>query len=71
MIRCLDHSTTAPPSRLRIWRQAHEAMDSTCQDVLGQGVGGRPTAPTKLTELWTVLANIWQVILVERFHKLV
>ncbi|GFX03558.1 uncharacterized protein TNCV_4751431 [Trichonephila clavipes] len=37
-------------------------------DVLEQGVKCHPTAPTNLTELWTALANIWQV---ERFQKLV
>ncbi|GFV65794.1 hypothetical protein TNCV_651171 [Trichonephila clavipes] len=29
------------------------------------------TSPTNLTELWTALANIWQVNPVERFQKLV
>ncbi|GFV81712.1 transposable element Tcb2 transposase [Trichonephila clavipes] len=37
-------------------------------DVLEQGVKGHRT---NLTELRTTLANIWQVILVERFQKLV
>ncbi|GFX08308.1 hypothetical protein TNCV_3267971 [Trichonephila clavipes] len=32
---------------------------------------GHHTAPTNLTELWTALANIWQVIPVECFQKLV
>lgn len=40
-------------------------------DVLEQGVQGHHTAPKNLTELWTVLANIWQAIPVERFQKLV
>ncbi|GFT31493.1 transposable element Tcb2 transposase [Trichonephila clavipes] len=40
-------------------------------DVLEQSVKGNHTAPTKLTELWAALANMWQVILVERFQKLV
>ncbi|GFY23560.1 transposable element Tcb2 transposase [Trichonephila clavipes] len=40
-----------------------------CWDVSEQGVKG--PAPTNLTELWAALANIWQVILVECFHKLV
>ncbi|GFU44449.1 DDE_3 domain-containing protein [Trichonephila clavipes] len=40
-------------------------------DVLEQGVKDHHTAPTYLTELWTALANIWQVILVERFQELV
>ncbi|GFY24612.1 transposable element Tcb2 transposase [Trichonephila clavipes] len=40
-------------------------------DVLEQGSKDHPTAPTSLTELWTALANIWQVIPVERFQKLV
>ncbi|GFT85749.1 transposable element Tcb2 transposase [Trichonephila clavipes] len=40
-------------------------------DVLEQGMKGHHTSPTNLTELWTALANIWQVILVERFQKLV
>ncbi|GFU35204.1 transposable element Tcb2 transposase [Trichonephila clavipes] len=34
-------------------------------------VKGHHTASTNLTELWTTLANIWQVIPVERFQKLV
>ncbi|GFX22562.1 transposable element Tcb2 transposase [Trichonephila clavipes] len=29
------------------------------------------TAPTSFTELWTALANIWQVIPVKRFQKVV
>ncbi|GFT99496.1 uncharacterized protein TNCV_3239431 [Trichonephila clavipes] len=69
--------------RLRIWRQAHEAIDPAClvgtvqghggliMDVLEQGVKGHPTASTNLTELRIALANIWQVIPVERFQKLV
>ncbi|GFW23196.1 ANK_REP_REGION domain-containing protein [Trichonephila clavipes] len=32
---------------------------------------GYHTASTNLTELWTPLANIWQVIPVERFQKLI
>ncbi|GFW68651.1 transposable element Tcb2 transposase [Trichonephila clavipes] len=40
-------------------------------DVLEQGVKGHHTALTNLTELWTALANIWQVIPVEHFQKLV
>ncbi|GFU56760.1 transposable element Tcb2 transposase [Trichonephila clavipes] len=40
-------------------------------NVLEQGVKGYHTAPSNLTELWTALANIWQVIIVERFRKLV
>ncbi|GFV71946.1 transposable element Tcb2 transposase [Trichonephila clavipes] len=40
-------------------------------DVLEQGVKGHHTSPTNLSELWTVLANIWQVIPMERFNKLV
>ncbi|GFS78679.1 transposable element Tc1 transposase [Trichonephila clavipes] len=39
--------------------------------VLEQGVKGHHTSSTDLTELWIVLANIWQVIPVERFQKLV
>ncbi|GFW91550.1 transposable element Tcb2 transposase [Trichonephila clavipes] len=39
--------------------------------VLEQDVKGHHTAPTNLTELWTALANIWQVIPTERFQKLV
>ncbi|GFW72382.1 DDE_3 domain-containing protein [Trichonephila clavipes] len=38
-------------------------------DVLEQGVKGHHTAPKNLSEVWTALANIWQVILVERFQK--
>ncbi|GFU48346.1 hypothetical protein TNCV_3342391 [Trichonephila clavipes] len=41
------------------------------QDVLEQSVKGHHTSPTNLSELWTALANIWQVIPVERFKKLV
>ncbi|GFS63621.1 transposable element Tcb2 transposase [Trichonephila clavipes] len=40
-------------------------------DVLEQGVKGHHTAPTNLTEVWTALANTWQVIPVERFQKIV
>ncbi|GFV59902.1 transposable element Tcb2 transposase [Trichonephila clavipes] len=40
-------------------------------NVLEQGVKGYHTAPTNLTELWAALANIWLVISVERFQKLV
>ncbi|GFW79479.1 transposable element Tc3 transposase [Trichonephila clavipes] len=40
-------------------------------DVLEQDMKGHHTASTSLTELWTTLANIWQVIPVERFQKLV
>ncbi|GFW23865.1 transposable element Tcb2 transposase [Trichonephila clavipes] len=39
--------------------------------VLEQCVKDHHTAPTNLTELWTALANIWQVNPVERFQKLV
>ncbi|GFV81510.1 DDE_3 domain-containing protein [Trichonephila clavipes] len=35
-------------------------------DILQQG---HHTGPTSLTELWTDLVNIWQVITVERFQK--
>ncbi|GFW42802.1 uncharacterized protein TNCV_473921 [Trichonephila clavipes] len=34
-------------------------------------VKGYHTVPTNLTELWTTLANTWQVIPLERFQKLV
>ncbi|GFW76633.1 transposable element Tcb2 transposase [Trichonephila clavipes] len=40
-------------------------------DVLEQGVKGRHTASMNLIELCTALANIWQVISMERFQKLV
>ncbi|GFT00384.1 transposable element Tc1 transposase [Trichonephila clavipes] len=40
-------------------------------DVLEQSVKGHHTLLTNLTELWTALANIWQVIPLERFQKLV
>ncbi|GFV99890.1 transposable element Tcb2 transposase [Trichonephila clavipes] len=40
-------------------------------DVLEKGVKVHHAAPMNLTELWTVLANIWQVISSKRFHKLV
>ncbi|GFX01087.1 transposable element Tcb2 transposase [Trichonephila clavipes] len=40
-------------------------------NVLGQGIKGHHTAPTNLTELGIALANIWQVIPVEHFQKLV
>ncbi|GFT83898.1 transposable element Tcb2 transposase [Trichonephila clavipes] len=39
--------------------------------IFEQYVKGHHTAPTNLTELWTTLANVWQVIPVERFQKLV
>ncbi|GFY26318.1 transposable element Tc1 transposase [Trichonephila clavipes] len=107
--------------RLRIWRQAHEAMDTACQvgtvqghggsimvrgvfswhclgslvrvptylneiryvELLGDhlhpfmlfcyphGVEGHHTAPTNINGLETALANIWQIISVERFQKLI
>ncbi|GFW77035.1 DDE_3 domain-containing protein [Trichonephila clavipes] len=34
-------------------------------DVLEQDVKGRHTTPKSLTELWTSLADIWQVIPME------
>ncbi|GFT25185.1 transposable element Tcb2 transposase [Trichonephila clavipes] len=40
-------------------------------DVLEQDVKGNHTAPTNLTELWTALANIWQVNPMEPFQKFV
>ncbi|GFV37749.1 hypothetical protein TNCV_3040071 [Trichonephila clavipes] len=40
-----------------------------CSDLFG--VKGHHTTPMNLAELWTALANVWQVIPVERFHKLV
>ncbi|GFX49850.1 transposable element Tc1 transposase [Trichonephila clavipes] len=40
-------------------------------DVLKQGVKGHHTLLTNLTELWTAVANIWRVIPVVRFQKLV
>ncbi|GFT82122.1 transposable element Tcb2 transposase [Trichonephila clavipes] len=40
-------------------------------DILEQGVKGYHTAPTNFTELWTALANIWQVVPVERFQKFI
>ncbi|GFT93128.1 transposable element Tcb2 transposase [Trichonephila clavipes] len=40
-------------------------------DVLEQGVKGHHTPPTNFAEFWTALANIWQVIPMERFQKLV
>ncbi|GFW32987.1 transposable element Tcb2 transposase [Trichonephila clavipes] len=39
-------------------------------DALEQGVKDHHTVPTNLTKLRTALANIWQVIPVERFQKL-
>ena len=39
-------------------------------DVLEQCVKDHYTA-AYITEIWTALANIWQVILMERFQKLV
>ncbi|GFV85259.1 transposable element Tcb2 transposase [Trichonephila clavipes] len=107
--------------RLRIWRQAHEAMGPACRvgtvqghvasimawgvflwhclgslvrvqtylsairyvellaDLLHplilfcypHGMKGHHTALMNLTELWIALANIWQVIPMERFQKLV
>ncbi|GFS78614.1 transposable element Tcb2 transposase [Trichonephila clavipes] len=38
--------------------------------ILEQGVKGHHTSSTNLTELWTALANIWQVNPVQRFQKL-
>ncbi|GFX78642.1 uncharacterized protein TNCV_30821 [Trichonephila clavipes] len=78
----LDFELLNDDGRLRIWRQAHEAEDparqnprtSQLRDVWEQGIKGHHTAPTNITELWTawtVLANIWLVIPVERFKKLV
>ncbi|GFX48323.1 transposable element Tcb2 transposase [Trichonephila clavipes] len=40
-------------------------------DILDQSGKGHHAAPTNLTELWTALANIWQVIPEKRFQKLV
>ncbi|GFU99054.1 DDE_3 domain-containing protein [Trichonephila clavipes] len=40
-------------------------------DVWEQGVKGHQQPSTNVTELWTALAIIWQVIPVERFQKLV
>ncbi|GFX81499.1 transposable element Tcb2 transposase [Trichonephila clavipes] len=40
-------------------------------DVLEQDVKDHHTAPTNLTELWTALANIRQVIPMEHFQKIV
>ncbi|GFW89405.1 transposable element Tcb2 transposase [Trichonephila clavipes] len=40
-------------------------------DVFEQDVKGYHAALTNLNELCTALANIWQVIPVERFRKLV
>ncbi|GFU13288.1 hypothetical protein TNCV_3842971 [Trichonephila clavipes] len=40
-------------------------------DVLEQCMKGHHTIPMNFTELWTELANIWQVIAVEHFQKLV
>ncbi|GFU19032.1 transposable element Tc3 transposase [Trichonephila clavipes] len=40
-------------------------------EILKQDVKGHLTEPAKLTELCTALANIWQVIPVEPFEKLV
>ncbi|GFT84227.1 transposable element Tc1 transposase [Trichonephila clavipes] len=39
-------------------------------DVL-EGMKGHYTAPKNLTELWAALANIWRIIPVEYFQKLV
>ncbi|GFY00802.1 transposable element Tcb2 transposase [Trichonephila clavipes] len=38
--------------------------------ILEQGVKGQNTAPTNISELWTALANIWQVIPVKCFQNL-
>ncbi|GFW31817.1 transposable element Tc1 transposase [Trichonephila clavipes] len=38
-------------------------------DILEQFVKCHHTTPTNRTELWTVLANIWQVTPLERFQK--
>ncbi|GFT19618.1 transposable element Tcb2 transposase [Trichonephila clavipes] len=39
-------------------------------DVLEHGDKGEYTSPMNLSELWIAVANIWQVIPVERFQKL-
>ncbi|GFT60081.1 uncharacterized protein TNCV_2687531 [Trichonephila clavipes] len=62
MLLCYPHviifsSKTTVPLTSAVWLLA--------------GVKGHHAAPTKLTELWTALANIWRVIPVERFQKLV
>ncbi|GFW83287.1 transposable element Tc1 transposase [Trichonephila clavipes] len=59
--------------RLRIWPQAHEELNPIeyLWDLGGQGGENNHTALTNITELWTASANIWQVIPVKRFQKLV
>ncbi|GFT79010.1 transposable element Tc1 transposase [Trichonephila clavipes] len=39
--------------------------------ILEHGMKDHHTAPTKPTELWAALVNIWQVIPMKRFQKLV
>ncbi|GBN46481.1 Transposable element Tcb2 transposase [Araneus ventricosus] len=39
-------------------------------DVLEKGVKAHHTTPATRTELWTALADVWQAIPVQRFHKL-
>ncbi|GFW01892.1 transposable element Tcb2 transposase [Trichonephila clavipes] len=54
-----------PPRRLDLNSIEHLG------DVWEQGMKGHHTAPTNLTELRTALADIWQVIPVDHFQKLV
>ncbi|GFW43764.1 hypothetical protein TNCV_4771131 [Trichonephila clavipes] len=49
---------------LRIKCLAHEGLLEQC-------VKGHPMTPTNLTKLLTALANIWQIIPVKRFQKMV
>ncbi|GBN69439.1 hypothetical protein AVEN_227945-1 [Araneus ventricosus] len=77
---------TAHRSRLAAWLNEHSSDFSIMNwpprspdlnpiehfwDVLEKGVKVHHTTPATLTELWTVLADVWQVIPVERFRKLV
>ncbi|GFX06493.1 transposable element Tcb2 transposase [Trichonephila clavipes] len=48
----------------------YEAQKNPIGHLREQGVKGHQTAPTNLIELWTALANIWQIIPVKRFQKL-
>ncbi|GFT14069.1 hypothetical protein TNCV_3641531 [Trichonephila clavipes] len=57
-------------SLTQITTQLNDGASRTT-NVLKQSVKSHHTEPTNLTELYTALANIWQIILVERFKKLV
>ncbi|GFU57244.1 hypothetical protein TNCV_3634341 [Trichonephila clavipes] len=58
--------------RLRIWRQPHELMDPACQVETVQGAWWiYHGLGCFFVALFGIIANIWQVIPVESFQKLV